>query len=65
MFPHKLLVEKEMQLNNCGRVVEDKSILGWKRSVASSKNSNKGSKKAWEEFVQWLRNKNFVTVKDF
>ena len=25
----------------------------------------KGSKKAWEDFITWLRNKNTTTVKDF
>ena len=50
MLTHEFLGEKERQLANCGRVVEERSSLVWKRSEVSSKNPNKGIKKAWEEF---------------
>ena len=65
MLPYGLLGENGRQWTNCGRVVEEWSSLLWKRSTISSKKTTKGSKKVWEVFIQWLRIKCIVTVKDF
>ena len=37
----------------------------WKRGTIASKKTPKGSKKVWEDFMQWLRTHNVKTVKYF
>ena len=37
----------------------------WKRDKLPIKKPNKGSKKAWEKFTQWLRTKSIETVEYF
>ena len=65
MLWHESLGEKVKQLTNCGRVALERRSLVRKRGALTSKKPNKGSKKAWEEFVQWLRTNIFVTVEYF
>ena len=65
MMPYELVGENGRKLTNCGRMVEEKSSLRWKKGTMSKKVPSKAIKKAWEGFVRWLRNKNVITVKDF
>ena len=46
---------KRKKITNCGKVVEERSILLWKRGAIESKKTLKGSKKVSEDFIQWLR----------
>ena len=46
-------------------MAEEKSSLRWNKGLMSKKVPVKDRKKAWEQFITWLRNKNVVIVKDF
>ena len=64
-FPHEFLGENGRCLTNGGIVGEEKSSILWKGGKIESKKRTKGSRKVWEEFVQWSQCKNAVSVKDF
>ena len=64
MIPCELLGENGRKLTNWGHMVEEKSILKWKKGTTSKKVPSKGSKKVWEDFVRSLR-KNVTRVKNF
>ena len=65
MTPCELLGENGKKLKNCGGMAEEKSILKQKKVTTSKKVPSKGSKKSWEDYIRWLRNKKVMTVKDF
>ena len=39
--------------------------MRWKKETISMEVPIKANKKAWEDFITWLRNKNVTAVKDF
>ena len=65
LLPYELVGENGRSLTNCGKMIEEKSSLRWKKWIISRKAPIKASKKAWDDFITWLRNKNMKTVKDF
>ena len=65
MLPYELFGENGNQMTTCGRITEERSSLVQKRVAIASKKPAKGSKKAWEDFTQWLRAQNVKTTKDF
>ena len=54
MLPHELVGANGTCLTQCGRAVEEKSIIFWKGRKIDSKKTNKGSRKVWEDFAQWV-----------
>ena len=57
MLSHESLEENGSRLTNCGRDLEKRSIEIFKRGTIVAKKPMKGSKKVWEDFIQWLRAK--------
>ena len=65
MLPYELVGSNGRQLTLCGRETEEHSSIAWKDMKNNDNKLNKRSKRAWKDFMQWLRYKNIETLKDF